>query len=119
MVTRPRALPTLGVVFFAEAFRELSVSVSTLSQGDWVAFHSFPGVIEVEVAHRAQPLRGLYNERCLARVRRTQRTLLGTHAGFHDLFVPVLVNGVVDTIIVAGPFSTSRPTSAALEERWS
>src|SRR6187399_2698840 len=112
MIAPPRSLPMLGLVFFAEAFRELSVSVSTLSQGDWVAFHAFPGVIEVEVAHGAQPLRGLHNDRCLTRVRRTQRTVLGTHAGFHDLFVPVLVNGAVDTIVVAGPFSTSRPTSA-------
>jgi AraC-like DNA-binding protein len=118
MTAPPRSLPTLGLVFFAEAFRDLSVAVSTLSHGDWVAFHACPGVIEVEVEHGAQPLRGLHNHRCLARVWRTKRTVLGAHAGFHDLFVPVLVNGAVDTVVVAGPFSTSRPTSAALHERW-
>jgi AraC-like DNA-binding protein len=119
VAAKRQPLPMLGLVFFAEAFRDLSVSVSTFSHGDWVAFHAVPGVIEVEVEHGAQPLRGLYNDRCLKQVMRNKRTLLGTHAGFHDFFVPVVVDGAVNTVVVAGPFATSRPTSAAVQERWS
>jgi AraC-like DNA-binding protein len=103
---------------FAEAFRELSVSVSTWTEGLWIGFHLLPNVIGFEAEYGTEPLRNLYNERSLAQVKKTGRIVIGTHAGHHDLFVPVHVGGRVHTIVVAGPFATKRPTSAAIQERW-
>jgi len=44
--------------------------------------------------------------------------VLGHHAGFSDLFVPVEVDGRPPTVLVTGPFSTVRPTRADLLSRW-
>jgi hypothetical protein len=110
-------LPMLGWYFSQKRSDDLSVSVSTFSQGDWVAFHATSWRGRSRSGARGRSLRGLYNERCLKQVMRTSARCSERTRAFMTLFVPVVVDGA-ETIVVAGPFATSRPTSAALQERW-
>src|SRR5262249_45723061 len=59
-----------------------------------------------------------YNERCLQRARRDKSTVVGKHAGFCDLFVPIIIDEKVRAYVVTGPFATSRPSSADILQRW-
>jgi AraC-like DNA-binding protein len=99
-------------------FQELSVSISVWWAGVWNALYWEHDVLGFEVEYQTQPLRGLYNEACLAQAQRERGPVLGRHAGYSDLFVPVVVNDEVKAVLVAGPFLTRRPTTADVLERW-
>jgi hypothetical protein len=75
-------------------------------------------IASFEVEHGGWPLRHVYNERNLERVRREKRSVLGEHAGFLDLFVPVIGGNSVDAVLVAGPFARARATSTEVLQRW-
>jgi AraC-like DNA-binding protein len=102
----------------ASGFRELGVGVSTWS-GIWHALHGVPdSVIDFEVSLRAELPRWRYNNRAIAKARTERRTILGEHAGFHDLFVPISGGKTTEHVLIAGPFARKRPTSADIVERW-
>jgi AraC-like DNA-binding protein len=108
----------LTAALAASGFRELGVSVSTWNGRIWRALHGEPdSVIDFEVSLRAELPRWRYNTKVLGRARAERRTILGEHAGFHDLFVPI-VGKTVEHFLVAGPFLRKRPTSADIAERW-
>ena len=44
--------------------------------------------------------------------------MVGKHAGFCDLFVPIIVAGEAWAYVVTGPFATERPTSTEILRRW-
>jgi len=84
----------------------------------WVEIHAMPNLLDFEVEHGLISERHVYNARCMRRVRRTQETVLGRHAGFCDFFVPIASEGRVQAILVTGPFATAPPTSTDVLEQW-
>jgi AraC-like DNA-binding protein len=85
----------------------------------WYAIHIPPDPIqEFELTHGKETERDAYNERCLERAFRSNETVLGRHAGFSDLFVPIGADGAVHAVLVVGPIATARPTSRDILERW-
>ena len=84
----------------------------------WVEIHALPNLLNFEVEHGLISERHVYNARCMRRVRRTQETVLGRHAGFCDFFVPITSEGRVQAILVTGPFATAPPTSTDVLEQW-
>ena len=99
-------------------FEDLGVSVSLRTPEGWYPFHSVANVAAFEIAHGAEMPRWAYNDRCYRQVLRKKKGVLGVHAGFSDLFVPVADGGQVKGVLVAGPFSVTRPTSAEVMDRW-
>src|SRR6185295_1230329 len=59
-----------------------------------------------------------YNDRCFARLYREKAEVMGKHAGLHDLFVPILVQGNVQAVLITGPIATSLPSRIDIVERW-
>jgi AraC-like DNA-binding protein len=86
--------------------------------GDWNVIHSEPSVAVFESEHGQEGLRWPYNAQCLAQVQRTGEPVRGEHAGFKDLFVPVLDAERVCAVLVVGPYLTRRPTRGDIMERW-
>jgi AraC-like DNA-binding protein len=102
----------------ANTFQILRVSATLWEHGqEWFAIHSAPSVITFEIEHGVEG-RGAYDGRCLRRVLRERKTVLGEHGGYCDLFVPVVVKGDVEAVLVTGPFLRRRSTSAEILERW-
>jgi AraC-like DNA-binding protein len=102
-------------------FVELDIMVSLWSSGDWWDICSRPeahGLLRFEHQHGAAVDRFGYNMKNLARACRTGRTVLGRHAGFADLFVPVPADGRVASVLVTGPFRTERPETEDILETW-
>jgi AraC-like DNA-binding protein len=84
----------------------------------WAAFRQHLGVLTLELEYDAWNDRHEYNERCLRRARHQKTSVIGNHAGFSDLFVPVCVGDRVPAVIVTGPFAKSRASGAEVRERW-
>jgi AraC-like DNA-binding protein len=110
--------PALLSAFATLAFDELGVGASLESGGTWRAIHTIPSVVELEVECGNEALRWAYNGRCLARARATKQLVRGEHAGFFDFFAPIASGFEESAVLVVGPFSTKRPTSADVIERW-
>ncbi|HEV8246305.1 MAG TPA: AraC family transcriptional regulator, partial [Polyangiaceae bacterium] len=109
----------------ANAFDDLRVGVALRvplgrppGNDFWYPIHGVPAVSTFELEHGVGGRRWAYNARCFAEVERTRKGVLGEHAGFKDLFVPVLDASGVHGILVTGPFALTRPNSSDLLERW-
>src|SRR5450432_479084 len=112
-------LEALLTPVLAHAFDELEVSVSIWTGADrWYPIRVGPNVAQLEAHHGVIRKRWAYNRHCYAKVLRSKRRVLGKHAGLCDLFVPILEGNAVWGLLVAGPFATSRPTSADVMQRW-
>src|SRR5678816_717395 len=70
-------------------FRELSVSAAVNTEQAWYLLHGMANVTTTEAVYGVIEARWRYNEKTMRRVRQTHRTVLPSHAGFHDVFVPV------------------------------
>jgi AraC-like DNA-binding protein len=115
--------PEAGLIPSAcKVLQDLGVSASICFEGHghayWAPFQEHPNVLAFEMEHGKLGDRYEYNERCLRRARRLKSTVVGKHAGFCDLFVPIIVEDEVWAYVVTGPFATSRPTSADILRRW-
>ena len=62
--------------------------------------------------------RHAYNGRMFARVLEDPKTVWAEHAGFWDLFVPIVMKGRVAAVLVTGPVAKQRPTAAGVALRW-
>src|SRR6185295_15058075 len=116
------AVPGFGHALLASAitfaFDDLRVSASLWEPGQgWLPLRSHPNTLRFELEHGVEG-RYPYNEQCIARVLATKKTVRGEHQGYSDLFVPVLVDGSVEALIITGPFLRSRPTSASILAKW-
>jgi AraC-like DNA-binding protein len=103
---------------FCKVFQDLRVSASLWVDGYWTSIHGEPNVVTFEIEHGVLIERGPHNERGFARARRDRSTAVVKHAGFHDMFVPIVDDAGVHGFVVTGPFATARPTSTELLERW-
>jgi AraC-like DNA-binding protein len=100
-------------------FKMLGVSAALWEHGlEWMPIHSEPNVSSFEPEHGVESERQAYNDRLRAAVLRTRKTMRGEHAGYSDLFVPVVMQKKVVAILVSGPFALARPTSEDLLGRW-
>jgi AraC-like DNA-binding protein len=102
----------------AGALDDLALSVSLKTDAGWHPIHVVPNVSAFEVLHGVDASRWPYNDACYARARRDNAVVVGEHAGFRDLFVPVADARGPWAVLVAGPVATARPTSGDLLERW-
>jgi AraC-like DNA-binding protein len=130
MPSTSRRSPHDSVTFLlpgvANLFEEIGLCAAVLDgpwapsgrQGLWYAFHVQPSMPDFEMEHGLERERDRYNRRCMAEARRTRRIVQKNHAGFSDRFVPVVVGKEVPAVLAAGPFLTSRPTSADILQRW-
>jgi AraC-like DNA-binding protein len=97
---------------------ELGIAATLTDGRDWWPLFRGPGnVVSFELAHGLEKKREAYNARMLARACRAGRPVLGEHAGFHDLFVPIGAGGRLG-VLVTGPFALERPSSSGLYARW-
>jgi hypothetical protein len=110
---------TLLVPVATRVFEDLGVGASLWEDGGWpVVVHDRQGLINFEFEHGTETERFAYNQRCLARARRTGASVLGHHGGLSDVFVPIRLDGRVSAFVVSGPFLTARPTGTDILERW-
>src|SRR5450432_463685 len=108
----------LLVPLFCKLFQDLRVSASLWIDGYWAPVHEQPSVVTFELEHGVLLERGAHNERCFERARKKKTSIIGEHAGFSDMFVPVTEGRQIRAFIVTGPFATARPTSTDILERW-
>jgi AraC-like DNA-binding protein len=100
-------------------FRALRISASIWSEGtDWFPIHSERDVIALEVDQGVEEARYRYNMRQIGKAVRTRSIQRGQHAGFSDLFAPIVLNGQSAGVLVVGPFATTALTAEQIRERW-
>src|SRR5258706_15390067 len=103
----------------ASIFQALRVSAAVYEHGEeWVSLHNERSVMAFEFEHGKDLARAKYNNRCLANVQRLRRTVRGEHAGYADMFVPIIAKKQVVAVLVTGPFALRRPTATEVLERW-
>jgi AraC-like DNA-binding protein len=103
-----------------QMFDDLGVSVALwLRDSWWQAIHFVtPSLTTLEREIGVDGPRYRYNDRCLARVVRARRPVIGEHRGYCDLFLPVTTDAGIDGVLVAGPFARKRPSSGEILQRW-
>jgi AraC-like DNA-binding protein len=100
-------------------FKMLGVTAALWEHGlEWMPIHTEPNVSSFEPEHGVESERQAYNDRLRAMVLRTKRTVRGEHAGYSDLFVPVIMGKKVVALLVTGPFALGRPSSEDILARW-
>jgi AraC-like DNA-binding protein len=100
------------------AFAELGIGVSLIDGRGWHDVQVARSIHGFELEHGVEHQRYEYNDRCLAEAARTRAPIVGHHAGFCDLFVPLGVRAPVRHALVAGPFALAWPTSSEILDRW-
>jgi AraC-like DNA-binding protein len=105
--------------FVSYTFKALGVSAAVHERGmTWFPIHDEPDVIAFEHGHAAMTERGQYNTAQFERVAAQRRIVQAEHAGYWDLFAPIIADEQIVGILVTGPFVRTRPTSEAILERW-
>jgi AraC-like DNA-binding protein len=103
----------------AQVFEALHVSASVWEHGmDWMLLHAEPNISSFEYAHGLGAERTAHNGRNLDEAMRRKRAVVGRHAGYCDLFVPILYERKVVGVLVTGPFATAPATSAGIHQQW-
>jgi AraC-like DNA-binding protein len=101
-------------------FQELRLAASLTDGKVWFPVYSLPlpGVAAFELAYGLDKQRTEHNQGSIARVRREKSIVVTEHAGFSDIFAPVIQHARVRALLVAGPFATARPRASDLVARW-
>jgi AraC-like DNA-binding protein len=100
-------------------FDALRISAAVWEHGaDWFPIHVEQNVSLFEYQHGKERQRHDYNSLCLKRVLQQKTLVHGEHAGFSDLFIPVVAAGRVVAVLVTGPFARARSTSSDIQDRW-
>ena len=103
----------------ANACAELGIGLSIwVGRDDWYVVNGVPSTTEFELQFGLMTRRWAYNRRCLSKVVAEGTSVVGEHAGFFDLFVPIFEGKRVWGVLVAGPFARSRPSASEVLERW-
>src|SRR4029078_11728184 len=107
----PERSYALAAQVLGNLFTDLRLSSSILDGGFWhpthipVASQRSEEVVDMvvfELVHGVERRRYAYNLRAAKRAQRAGRSVVGQHAGFYDLFVPVGIRGSWGTL-VTGP----------------
>jgi AraC-like DNA-binding protein len=118
---KPDGLHTLFAPSIANLFQTLDVGLTLWRETRWREIYERPYEYDMtgfELEHAVESERVRYNLKCLAEARATGRTVVATHSGFTDLFVPVVTRGRAEAVLVTGPFALARPTASEILERW-
>jgi AraC-like DNA-binding protein len=99
-------------------FQRIGVALTMVDPRGWHALHAHANTLDFETEYGVEPERWTYNGRLANEVAERRRLLVGEHAGFCDLFVPLLEGDQVRQLLIAGPFLTERPSAARLVEQW-
>src|SRR5262245_48454248 len=70
-------------------FEDLGIGASLLWEGEWRPILGRAQILNYELEHGRISDRYKYNERCISRAERERSSVLGTHGGFSDWFVPI------------------------------
>src|SRR5882672_3325154 len=89
----------LWAVGMAHFFQFLRVSASITDGIGWRPIYMEPHIGELELEHGVEKQREDYNNRLMADTKRKRRSILGSHAGYSDWFVPVIVKDKVEAIV--------------------
>ena len=103
------------------AFEQLDMAMTLWERGHWLEIRERPddtSLMGLEMEHGAAIDRTAYNMRSLGLACRRKKTVVGRHGGFSDLFVPIVIDGRAESVLVTGPFATERPTSASVLDSW-
>jgi len=111
--------PQIGLALRVPSLvHQLGVSLTLVDPSGWHAVHTVPNVLSFELEHGIEVERWTYNERCMTQAARQKSAVLGQHAGFSDLFVPICEGNRARQMLVAGPFLRRPTTAADLIEQW-
>jgi AraC-like DNA-binding protein len=103
----------------ANTFESLGLGVTFWDGREWLPLRTeVLTITRFEFEHGFHPERAAYNERHFALAKRRKKSVRGTHAGYSDFFVPVTAGNDLLGVLVAGPFTTARPTAASILDRW-
>ena len=119
MIRTPRGHAYLAPLV-VNAFEQLDVSVALLESGTWAEIVERPtarSLLTFELAHGRSAERFAYNRECCERASGTGHSVLGSHGGFCDFFVPIPCAGQ-EALLVSGPFATEPPARDKLSEGW-
>jgi AraC-like DNA-binding protein len=101
------------------AFKALRISAAVWSKGtDWFPIHDEPNIGEIELDLGVERERSRYNEAHLQKAWQARVLVRGEHAGYSDLFVPIVARKKTAGILVVGPFSRSQPAARNICEQW-
>ncbi|HEV8247169.1 MAG TPA: hypothetical protein VGP93_15435, partial [Polyangiaceae bacterium] len=106
----------------AQVFQTLGLGVTLVrgrKQEHWdpIYIAAF-NVSHFEFEHAGGAARSRYNKTSAAKAYATGKVVLGEHAGFSDLFVPVTTIAGERALLVCGPFSQQRPEAEQIREGW-
>jgi AraC-like DNA-binding protein len=109
----------LMVALQCYAFHALRVSAAVWRRGtDWFPIYHEPNIGEFELELGVEKERDKYNDELLHRAWRSRSLQRGEHAGFSDLFVPIVARKETAGILVVGPFARTAPSADDIRERW-
>jgi AraC-like DNA-binding protein len=114
----PATPPALHALGLTDIFELIGVSASILMKNRWRAIHQETSVAPFELRYGLDIERVKYNQRCVQRAESRRELVIGRHAGFWDLFVPVVVDREVAALLVTGPIARQQPESGAITEQW-
>jgi hypothetical protein len=112
----------VGVLGAAQQLAVLGVPSSLVLEEDrhvWIPVHRRDdNITAFELPGDGESSRSAYNQRMLDRAYAARKPVLGCHAGFWDLFVPIVSGRRVTGHLVSGPFSRERLTAAQIRRHF-
>jgi AraC-like DNA-binding protein len=114
-------LPHFSVFNILLHFLDIPCSLIDLNTRNWYLFNRLNralDTVQFEFYFGKIKPRDAYNQGCLKKVARTQKTLIAAYGGFWDIFVPVMEKGRVTAVLQSGNFSRTPPTRETLEREW-
>jgi AraC-like DNA-binding protein len=114
----PGTPPALFALGLTDIFELIGISASILRSNRWRAIHLEPSVASFELRYGLDLERVKYNERCVQQAHTRRSLVIGQHAGFWDLFAPVVADRQVVALIVTGPVARKELDSRAIAEQW-
>ncbi len=110
------AAPATLAQILGYRFHALGIGVTLRAGKDWHAISTGESVVSFEFEHGKDMERLAYSRRLMARAETKGKSMVGEHAGFYDLVVPI--RKTHDHVLITGPFARARPTSADVIVRW-
>ncbi|HEV8245830.1 MAG TPA: hypothetical protein VGP93_08675, partial [Polyangiaceae bacterium] len=114
-LARPGAALAARVPYW---FERIGLALTLVDARGWHALHTQQNTLDFESEYGLEPERWAYNGRMTRAAAARGRAIVGEHAGFFDVFAPVIEAGVVRQLLIAGPLLVERPSASRLVEQW-